>query len=93
MKSREHIHLDIYCISRGYLTFPQKTTHGIWILFARNSFLDLTLKYKKRAFEIIFKNKVMGAKKLSILLHFYVSLCGYITFPQKQFETFIFWFD
>ena len=24
MKSREHIHLDIYRISRGYVTFPQK---------------------------------------------------------------------
>ena len=24
MKSREYIHLNIYCISRGYLTFPQK---------------------------------------------------------------------
>ena len=24
MKSREHIHLDIYYISRGYLTFLQK---------------------------------------------------------------------
>ena len=53
-------------------------------------FFGFNPKILKRVFENIFKNKVRRAKKLSILLHFYISLCGYLTFPQKLLEIFKF---
>ena len=36
------------------------------------------------------KNKVRRAKKLSILLYYYISLCGYLNFPQKLLKIFKF---
>ena len=61
----------------------------------KNSFLSFRVGSMKdfnenRIFENIFKNKGRRAKKLPILLHFYISLCGYLTFPQKLLKVFKF---